>query len=640
MKESVKWCTGIGALSIIINMAVESMGRRSVWGMLQYLGGHPMVFLLNTLIIALPFAFVMLTRRKYFVTAVVSLFWLLTGGVNGVLLNFRTTPFTASDLRLAKYGFNMLSTYMTWYQLVGLVAVLAVVAAVCVLIWRKAPVEQKKVSYGKAIPLTVCCMVFVLGCTALGMKTGLVSVHFGNIGQAFQDYGFPYCFSNSLFNTGISKPRTYDSETMAMMEEELEPKDLYESEENQRPNIIMLQLESFFDPLVYQGASLEQDPIAFFRSLSRNYPSGYLNVPSVGAGTANTEFECITGMNLDFFGPGEYPYKTVLQKTPCESMAFDMKDLGYTAQAIHNNEGTFYDRNKVFAQLGFDTFTPIEYMYDVERNPTGWCKDEILVDVITKALNTTPNQDFVYAISVQGHGAYPDFEYYCQQIHEMDHAVKELVSELAKRNEPTMLVMYGDHLPGFSWEAEDMKNGSLFQTPYVVWNNLGLKPVKQNVEAYQLAAYVLAMADIREGTMIRYHQNYLEDPGADEEAYLEGMEVLEYDMLYGEQEIYGGKSPYQATDLQMGLEPITVDQLVYQDGSLWVYGENFNEYSKVFLNGKEMDTAYRGPGLLLVEDVPEKKEKGGRIEVGQVGRDRVLLGDAVMKASGVTVPQH
>ena len=122
----------------------------------------------------------------------------------------------------------------------------------------------------------------------------------------------------------------------------------------------------------------------------------------MGAGTANTEFECITGMNLDFFGPGEYPYKTILQKTVCESMAFDMKELGYTSHAIHNNEGTFYDRHKVFAQLGFDTFTPIEYMYDIKRNPTGWCEDEILVDEIVKTLDSTKKQDFIYAISVQG----------------------------------------------------------------------------------------------------------------------------------------------------------------------------------------------------------------------------------------------
>lgn len=118
----------------------------------------------------------------------------------------------------------------------------------------------------------------------------------------------------------------------------------------------MLQLESFFDPLQYRIMNF-RDPVPFFRYLKEKYPSGYLSVPSVGAGTANTEFECITAMNLDFFGPGEYPYKTVLQKTSCESVAFDLKELGYGAHAIHNNEGTFYDRHKVFSQLG------IRYLY-------------------------------------------------------------------------------------------------------------------------------------------------------------------------------------------------------------------------------------------------------------------------------------
>ena len=78
----------------------------------------------------------------------------------------------------------------------------------------------------------------------------------------------------------------------------------------------MVQLESFFDPTLWENNPVKQDPIPLFRFLTKHFPSGYLSVPSVGAGTANTEFECITGMNLDFFGPGEYPYKTVLQKRP------------------------------------------------------------------------------------------------------------------------------------------------------------------------------------------------------------------------------------------------------------------------------------------------------------------------------------
>lgn len=83
-------------------------------------------------------------------------------------------------------------------------------------------------------------------------------------------------------------------------------------------------------------------------------------MPCFGAGTANTEFEVQTGMNMDDFGPGEYPYKTVLQSKVCESMAYDLKEKGYATHALHDNDGTFYDRYKVFSHLGYEDFTSID----------------------------------------------------------------------------------------------------------------------------------------------------------------------------------------------------------------------------------------------------------------------------------------
>ena len=118
MKETGKWLARIGVLSIAIHMMIESIGRKSVWMMISYIESSPLVFLLNTLIIALPFALLFLTRRKCFVMAIVSILWLTAGVVNGFLLTFRTTPFTAADFRLVKYGLNMITTYMTWPQII------------------------------------------------------------------------------------------------------------------------------------------------------------------------------------------------------------------------------------------------------------------------------------------------------------------------------------------------------------------------------------------------------------------------------------------------------------------------------------------------------------------------------------------
>ena len=95
-----------------------------------------------------------------------------------------------------------------------------------------------------------------------------------------------------------------------------------EPEENDtvKPNIIFLQLESFFDPETVEYLNLSEDPIPTFRQLMKDYSSGWYRVPVVGAGTANTEFETITGMSLRYFGPGEYPYKSILQEETCESL--------------------------------------------------------------------------------------------------------------------------------------------------------------------------------------------------------------------------------------------------------------------------------------------------------------------------------
>lgn len=631
MKAYGKWIGKIMILAAVLNLIIELISRKSLAGLLSYVAGSPLIFLLNTCIIAFPFVVVFLTRRRVFTCILLSIIWLGMGVVNGILLIFRTTPFTAADFRLMKYAANIATTYFTWLQVVMIAVAVVVVLIFCVLVWRMAPVAKEKVNYGKGAAVAVSCAVIVLGLTTLAMETGLVAVRFGNIGEAYRTYGFPYCFSNSMFNTGISKPEDYGTETMEVIKaEEMVPENTYAISADTKPNVIMIQLESFFDPQLWVNNPVDYDPIPFFHQLQKNYPHGYLNVPSVGAGTANTEFEAITGMNLDFFGPGEYPYKTVLKKTVCESAAFDLKNLGYSAHAIHNNEATFYDRNNVFAQLGFDTFTPIEYMNNIERNAAGWCRDKILTKEIIKTLDSTPGPDYIYTISVQGHGKYPDFEYYCSQIAEMDDFIRSLVNTLRTRKEPIVLVMYGDHLPSFEWTEEEMKNGSLYQTEYVVWNNMNLPTERKDVEAYQLAAHVLDMLDIHEGTMMRFHQKYFDTAKKDEEAYLTAMKALEYDILYGDREVYGGESPYKTTDLQMGIDPITIDQIVYNDSNILIFGENFTTYSRICLDGKAMETVFVWPELIIAKNVPEKKAVDSVISVRQIGRDKIPLGEEIL----------
>ena len=98
------------------------------------------------------------------------------------------------------------------------------------------------------------------------------------------------------------------------------------------------------------------------------------------------------------------------------------------------------------------------------------------------------------------------WEYYVNQIHEMDKFVKELTTKLADYPEPVVLVMYGDHLPTMGLKVEDLENRYLYQTEYVIWDNMGLKRKQENIASYQIAAEVMNRVGIHDGTIFRYHQ--------------------------------------------------------------------------------------------------------------------------------------
>ena len=278
------------------------------------------------------------------------------------------------------------------------------------------------------------------------------------------------------------------------------------------PDIIFVHLESFIDVNLLKNAELSENPIPYFTYLKSAFPHGFLSVPTVGAGTAQTEFEVLSGMNLEYFGFCEYPYKTILKKTACPSLPFDLAGYGYTSHALHNNNATFYGRNTVFSSLGFDTFTASEYMPGIEFNSMGWAKDDVLTGEIIKALDSTKGQDFVFAISVQSHGKYYEipaaegekvitasglwdesdrlsFEYYLRQLCEVDRFISDLVSALEKRGQPVLLVLYGDHHPTFGYTEDDLKEGTMFQTEYVIWSNIKLSADGRDLSTYQLRLY-------------------------------------------------------------------------------------------------------------------------------------------------------
>ena len=627
--------------AVTINLLLEMLGRRSVLGALRYLFTSPFAFLCNTLIILLTLTIALFFKRRVFFMTAISTIWVLLGITNCILLGFRTTPLSAVDFRIMQTAFQVIGYYLDAFDFILILLLLGAVGVSGVILWRKAPKSKPN------LPKTLASFAIVLTATFLSMsitfETNALDSGFGNLVDAYDKYGFAYCFSYGLFDEGVSKPDDYSKEAVeavaAKFGDAAEP-----SEEGRRPNVIFLQLESFFDPKLLKDVSFSENPVPVFSALKESCPSGLLTVPTVGAGTVNTEFEVLTGMALKFFGAGEYPYKTILKETACESIAYSLKALGYTATALHNNAGLFYERYKVFPMLGFDSYVSVEYMENVEYNAVGWAKDAVLKDEILKILAATDEPDFIYGITVQGHGKYSSdpalnesdirvsgvedeelrgqLEFYVGQIHETDAFLGALIEALEQTGEDFVLVLYGDHLPALDLiTPETLENGSIYQTEYVVWNNFGMEGEDADLTAYQLGAAVFERLGYPGGVMQRLHQSA---EAFDRETYLEAMHMLQYDLLYGERYAVGGR-PVIPADMRMGIADASIDSVRREGDGIVVTGEGFTESSKISINGRICETEYRSGGELAAAEAA--LERNDEIRVCFAGDDDIVLSE-------------
>lgn len=632
-------------LALALTFVIESMNRGGPGGCLSFIADSPEVFLYNGLILLAMLSVGLLFKRRVFLYFVVSATWLILGGVNGVILTFRMTPFTTADLSLLETGLGVLPNYLSNGEIALVGIGVALLLAALVLLFLRGP-KCKRYSFKKSLLTVILVALSLAGATQLGLSQSWISTIFGNLGYAYKDYGFTYCFINTWLNTGITMPANYSEEMIDSLCKEIRKSTDANAlgllaTKKQTPNIVFVQLESFFDPDTVPWLELSEDPIPNYHRLEKQFSSGYLRVPVIGAGTANTEFEVLTGMRSRFFGPGEYPYKTVLKKNTVESVAYNLKNLGYGTHAIHNHRGVFYGRNEVYKNLGFDTFTSLEYMVNAKMNPRKWAKDDVLTEEIMLALDSTKEKDLVFTVSVQGHGKYPtkkiyttpkitvggiedpkernSFEYYVNQINEMDDFVGNLTDTLQKYKEDTVVVFYGDHLPSLGLDNKDVECGDIFETRYMIWSNFRMRKIDTDLRAYQLSATLLGRLGIEEGIITKYHETQQGKPD-----YLENLKALQYDMLYGKKYCYGGVSPYKPIDMRMGVRDIRITGAMEIDGHKYIKGENFTPYSKITVDGEILDTVFLDSATLRVPDGTDISDIS-KLKISQVEKNNAVL---------------
>lgn len=623
--QIVRWIL----LSFAIALFCDILNQRSIVEALVRLFTKPFNFCFNVIIILVTLSLSGLFKHRKFALIMCCAPWVILAIANFIVQSFRNTPVSFVDLTLVFSVFSVFNSYLSLFEII--LIIIGIIGSIVglVFLYKKEQKKERKLKYSIISFLATFLIALVIRFPLINI--GALSNDYSNLTNAYREYGLPYCFVVSIVDRGVDEPDEYEKELVESSLLELE--ELFQNlnkkpisdvtiNDNQKPNIIFLQLESFMDPNCILNLDFSENPVPYFTYLKENYPSGVLNVPSFGAGTANVEFEILTGLNLNFFGAGEYPYTTVMQKQTTETISYNLKENGYFSTVIHNNRATFYNRDKVFKNMGFDRFVSSEFMTNLEYTQVGWAKDMVLVQEILKALKNSEEPDFIYSISVQPHGKYPEsleeiekyymtasfndgteddkllsqYIYYISQLYEVDLFLKELTKQLENNAEPTMLVLYGDHLPNFEFEDENLYHNDKYKSEYVIWSNFNSHLEDKEISTYELSSYILESIGCSNGIINKLHQTKELN-----EKYLDMYQLFEYDIFSDNQYLWNENNPYSVIDTQLGYDDVIIKSITFEGAAMVIHGENFTLSSKVYFGTHKQDTLYKDSNTLIVQ---------------------------------------
>ncbi|WP_182377160.1 LTA synthase family protein [Nocardioides sp. WS12] len=336
-----------------------------------------------------------------------------------------------------------------------------------------------------------------------------------------------------LFNMPVSamaKPQGYDEAEMARIADRYTAlsKDLNAERTGSLDdvNIVLVLSESFTDPTELKGFDLERDPIPRTRALMQDTTSGHMLAQMYGGGTANMEFETLTGQSLGLFRPQMLsPYQMLVPgKANYPSAVGWFKSHGHDAIAVHPYRVGMYKREQVYERFGFESFihdTTIGETDTIDDNP--FISDKAAFDEVLTQIDDHDNPLLVNLVTMQNHipvdHNYDDpikvhgagdngkkIGQYARGLEHTDEALAAFLEKLTTSPEKTIVLFYGDHLPGIygSKVKNDNAGLSLYRTPFLIWSNEPGRNVARQVPTTSPSFFLPLLYDVANAPMPPY----------------------------------------------------------------------------------------------------------------------------------------
>ena len=544
--------------------------------------------------------------------------WCFIAFISNVNIYFKGSPLIFEDLFLVNEATNIISKYLNTKLITNVLILIILFSIIFIIVVKiskniKFKLFNLKYRYLNFILYTLFIYIYLLSMDKLynyGKSITYVLSDF-NLSDTYFKNGFLHSFydSTTLFFSN-NKNLDYDIDKILKIKNMLSENDY--NFENPDVNIILIQLESIFDPLKLKDVKFSNDPLKNLRNLSKINESGEIIVPVLGGGTIQSEFEILTGINIKNLYT-KMPYLNLLNNTQVESIPYILKNYGYSTTAIHNYFSTFYNRTKAYENIGFETFIPIEAMTSREISQNFWYKDNILINEIITKIKNTPEKDFIFGVTVESHGPYNtlingdivvesnslsekdliELQNYANIIKHVDDFIINLINELNNTNEEYILILYGDHLPSLGENQStfsSLTKEDLFKTPYLIIesNNKKMISIDKNTEihAYEFLYEIFSDLNINSTIYHRFREIFKEDT-----KYNDYEKQLFLDIK--NQNIYdNSKFPYEISPIKIGNNTQIIEDININNDGVFIIGNGFTENSKILVNGKKIDTQY------------------------------------------------
>lgn len=488
------------------------------------------VFINYLCILALYLFLYVITNRINIALIIGNVISYFVGLIYYYVLLFRGSPVLPADFYAITTAGSVIKNYKFKINLL-ILSTLFLMILICI-VCKNLKENFKTIKTKKILKITTVTSItfFVITGNSLFSKAGAV-LNLYNQRVGYEANGVIVNFLINIKYLKIEKPENYSLEKVNSIISQMKPSNKTvdnDTVKSNHPNIIVIMNESFSDLSIISSFKTNEDYMPFIHNLNKNVIKGNLFVSTFGGGTSTTEWEFLTGNSMAFIPSGGVPYQQYIH-IPSNSLARTLKGLHYNTIALHPNIGSAWNRDKAYPLLGFDNFITYEKFKNPELVRGSYVSD---LDDYKKVIKIYEEKQkdsrvFIFNTTIQNHGgyqtdnsifkdsvyltnqSYSDVNEYLSLIKKSDEAFGELVKYFSSQNEPTIVLMFGDHLPSLDVSFyEKLYKKSLdsltlketqkqYTVPFLIWANYDIKQkYVEKISTNYLSTLLLDIANL------------------------------------------------------------------------------------------------------------------------------------------------